>query len=137
MPGRGVTMMRPEAGPAAERQGWPERWRALSGVWGVIVLFAIEMGGIYGGVFSPTEAAGIGAFGAFVFALLRGKLGWRILYAVLIESATTTAILYPMLRTISTGWKRAAVVTSNEGSEWCTLCSRQSRGMRCVAQCWK
>ena len=94
---RAVTWRHPERGPAAERQGWPERLRALRGVWGVILLFAIVMGGIYGGVFSPTEAAGIGAMGAFLFALLRRALTWRILYEVLIESATTTAMLFTVL----------------------------------------
>ncbi|WP_414706488.1 TRAP transporter large permease subunit, partial [Saliniramus sp.] len=45
--------------------------------WPVIALFAIVMGGIYGGIFTPTEAAGIGAFGAFLFALGRGALSWN------------------------------------------------------------
>lgn len=94
---RTVTSIWPERGPAAERQDWPARWQALARVWGVILLFAIVMGGIYGGVFSPTEAAGIGATGAFLFALFRGVLTWRILYEVLIESANTTAMLFTVL----------------------------------------
>jgi tripartite ATP-independent transporter DctM subunit len=55
------------------------------------------MGGIYGGVFSPTEAAGIGAFGAFLFAIARRVLTWRIFYEVLLESAATTAMLFTVL----------------------------------------
>lgn len=94
---RYVTWRRPEEGPAAERTSWPMRWQALWQVWGVIVLFGIVMGGIYGGVFSPTEAAGIGAMGAFFFALIRGSLTWRILYEVLIESVETTAMLFTVL----------------------------------------
>jgi tripartite ATP-independent transporter DctM subunit len=66
-------------------------------VWGVLLLFAIVMGGIYGGVFSPTEAAGIGAFGAFVFALVRRVLDWRSFMEVMLESATTTAMLFMVL----------------------------------------
>ncbi len=87
----------PESGPPGEPMPWSERWRALRGVWGVLVLFAIVMGGIYGGVFSSTEAAGIGACGAFVFALLRGRLTWRVLSTVLVESARTTGMLFLVL----------------------------------------
>lgn len=94
---RSVVFFRPEAGPVADRQDWPARWQAISRVWGVLLLFAIVMGGIYGGVFSPTEAAGIGAFGAFVFALARRALNWRTLYEVLLESAATTAMLFAVL----------------------------------------
>ena len=94
---RGVIFFKPELGPAAERQGWALRWQALSRVWGVILLFAIVMGGIYGGVFTPTEAAGIGAFGAFLFALARRALDLRTFYNVLLESAGTTAMLFGVL----------------------------------------
>lgn len=94
---RSVVFFRPEAGPVADRQDWAARWQAISRVWGVLLLFAIVMGGIYGGVFSPTEAAGIGAFGAFVFALARRALNWRTLYEVLLESAATTAMLFAVL----------------------------------------
>ncbi|GIX12880.1 MAG: hypothetical protein KatS3mg118_0839 [Paracoccaceae bacterium] len=94
---RWVTWRHPEMGPAGPRKGWAERFAALRAVWGVIVLFAVVMGGIYGGVFSPTEAAGIGAFGAFIFALLRGALSWEVLYEVLEESVATTAMLFTVL----------------------------------------
>jgi tripartite ATP-independent transporter DctM subunit len=92
-----VVTLRPQAGPAGERQTWAQRAQALSRVWGVLLLFAIVMGGIYGGVFSPTEAAGIGAFGAFVFALVRRSLTWRSFVEVMLESATTTAMLFMVL----------------------------------------
>lgn len=94
---RYVTWRNPETGPAGVRQEWSERMHALRSVWGVILLFGIVMGGIYGGVFSPTEAAGIGAFGAFVFALLRGALSWTILRELLVESVETTAMLFTVL----------------------------------------
>jgi len=63
----------------------------------VLTLFVFVMGGIYGGVFSPTEAAGIGAFGAFVFAVARRTMDLRGFYAVLLESAATTAMLFTVL----------------------------------------
>lgn len=94
---RWATWRRPESGPAGERIGWPGRLMALRRVWGVLMLFALVMGGIYGGVFSPTEAAGIGAAGAFGFALLRRALTLRTLFDVLLESATTTAMLFTVL----------------------------------------
>jgi len=87
----------PESGPRGERTPWPERLRALQGVWGVIVLFVVVMGGIYGGVFTATEGASIGAFGAFVFALARRALTWRTLIDVLVESSRTTAMLFGIL----------------------------------------
>lgn len=57
----------------------------------------VVLGGIYGGVFTATEGAGIGASGAFFFALLRRALTWRVLYQVLVESARTTAMLFTIL----------------------------------------
>ena len=87
----------PASGPRGERTPWPERWRALRGIWGVVVLFVLVMGGIYGGVFTVTEGAAIGAFGAFIFALARRSLTWAVLAQVLVESARTTAMLFTIL----------------------------------------
>ena len=87
----------PAAGPRAERFDWGERLRALRDVWAVAVLFGVVMGGIYGGVFTATEGAGVGAAGAFGFALLRRTLDWRSLLDVLIDSARTTAMLFIIL----------------------------------------
>ncbi len=93
-----VTIWRnPESGPPGERVGWRDRIRALSGVWGVLVLFLIVMGGIYGGIFTPTEAAGIGASGAFLFALARRKLTVASTYEILIQSVKTTAMIFSIL----------------------------------------
>jgi tripartite ATP-independent transporter DctM subunit len=85
------------AGPPGRRTGWAERWAALRGVWGVAALFLFVMGGIYGGLFTATEGAGMGAFGAMVFALSRRALSWATLYAALAESARTTAMLFMIL----------------------------------------
>ncbi|HVC13203.1 MAG TPA: TRAP transporter large permease [Burkholderiales bacterium] len=67
------------------------------GVISVVALFTLVMGGIYGGVFTPTEAAGVGATGAFAFALARRRLSWNVLYHVLMESGRTTAMLFVIL----------------------------------------
>ncbi len=92
-----ITWRDPAAGPRAERAAWSERLRALRDVWAVGALFVIVMGGIYGGVFTATEGAGIGAFGAFGFALFRRVLSPRALLDVLVESARTTAMLFMIL----------------------------------------
>lgn len=87
----------PEAAPASPRASWAERLQALKGIWGVVVLFVVVMGGIYGGLFTATEGAGFGAFGAFLFALGRGKLTWDTFVEILVESACTTAMLFAIL----------------------------------------
>ena len=78
-----LTVMRnPEVGPAGTRATWGERLQALSHVWAVLLLFFLVIGGLYGALnfwplnlaFSPTEAAGMGAMGAFLIALARGNL---------------------------------------------------------------
>lgn len=87
----------PAAGPPGERVSWRERLRAVEGVWAVALLFILVMGGIYGGVFTATEGAGIGAFGAFCIALARRSLTWRTLLDSLVESGRTTAMLFAIL----------------------------------------
>ncbi|MBF0280487.1 MAG: TRAP transporter large permease [SAR324 cluster bacterium] len=89
-----MTSLYPDLGPKGERTSWPGRLRALRDVWGVMLLFFVVMGGIYGGVFTPTEAAGIGAAGGFLFVVLRGKLSKDLMLNVLISSAKTTAMIF-------------------------------------------
>jgi len=92
-----VTWRDPAAGPPAERFTWRQRLAAIRGIWGVALLFALVIGGIYGGVFTATEGAGVGAAGAFFFALARRTLTPRLLLEVLIESSRTTAMLFTIL----------------------------------------
>jgi tripartite ATP-independent transporter DctM subunit len=92
-----ITWRDPAAGPPAARAGWPERLGAVKHVWPVVLLFAGVIGGIYGGVFTATEGAGIGAGGAFLFALARRGLTWRTLIEVLVESAATTSMIFMIL----------------------------------------
>jgi tripartite ATP-independent transporter DctM subunit len=94
-----------EAGPAGERTAWPGRIAALRSVWAVLLLFLLVIGGLYGLfdveplnlTFSPTEAAGMGAMGAFVIALSRGGLDFSDLIEVLSETALTSASLFAVL----------------------------------------
>jgi len=92
-----ITSRDPAHAPAGARTGWPERWRALRGIWGVLVLVVVVLGGIYGGIFTATEGAGIGAAGAFLFAVARRRLSLAQLAEVLVESARTTAMLFTLL----------------------------------------
>lgn len=87
----------PASGPRGEKSSWGERLRAIEGVWGVALLFLLVMGGIYGGVFTATEGAGIGAFGALCFALFRRALSFRTFLDALVESGRTTAMLFAIL----------------------------------------
>ena len=57
-----------------------ERVTALKGAWQIAVLFVLVIGGIYQGIFTPTEAASVGAFGAFVFALAKGRMNFSNFY---------------------------------------------------------
>jgi tripartite ATP-independent transporter DctM subunit len=85
----------PVAGPAGDPMSAERKREALKSVWPVIGLFILVLGGIYGGVFTPTEAAGIGAFGAATIAWFRGYLrtinDWQV---SLVEAAKTTATLF-------------------------------------------
>jgi C4-dicarboxylate transporter DctM subunit len=87
----------PKAGPRGERVTWKERWASLAGIWPVALLFMFVIGGIYGGLFTATEGAGMGAFAAMVFALWRRALTWKTLYESLVDSGRTTAMLFMIL----------------------------------------
>lgn len=89
-----IARLKPEWGPAGARAGRAERLQKLARVWPVLALFVMVMGGIYGGIFTPTEAAGIGAFGALLFALARRALTWRSLFETLTETAVTSAMIF-------------------------------------------
>ena len=92
-----TTWRHPTWGPRGPRSSWAERGSALKDVWAVAVLFLFVMGGIYGGLFTATEGAGMGAMGALAFAVSRRALTWRTLYDALLESARTTAMLFVIL----------------------------------------
>jgi tripartite ATP-independent transporter DctM subunit len=90
-----VVWIRPAMGPAGAAVPRAARFRAYGNVWPVLVLFALVLGGIYFGVFTPTEASGIGATGAAAFAWWRGRLRTlRQLYESLLEACRTTAALF-------------------------------------------
>ena len=89
-----VTWLQPNLGPRGVRAVLSERLRQLRQVWGVGLIFLLIIGGMYLGVFTATEAAGVGAAGAFAFALLRRRLTWRVLFEALVESGQTTGMIF-------------------------------------------
>jgi tripartite ATP-independent transporter DctM subunit len=88
----------PRIGPAGERMPAGERWSAYARVWPVLALFVVVLGGIYLGIFTPTEASGIGAMGAALFAVWRGQLrSLGALYGMLLDACKTTAALFAVI----------------------------------------
>jgi len=94
---RFIVWRRPDFGPAGMSTGWRERLTAVRNVWPIVLLFIAVLGGIYWGIYTTTEAAGIGAAGALLIALVRRKLGRRALFQALVETLQTTASLFAVL----------------------------------------
>ncbi len=87
-------LINPEMGPRGEATTWNQKFKSLSGTWGILVLIFIVMGGLYMGIVTPTEAAAVGAFGSFLIALFKGKLSISTLFQCLIETGKTTAMIF-------------------------------------------
>jgi C4-dicarboxylate transporter DctM subunit len=92
-----VCKLKPSWGPRAPKVSLTEKLISLKNTWAVLLLFLLVIGGIYLGIFSPTEAGGVGAFGAFAFALGRRKLGWKEFKQSIIDTAGMTAIIFTIL----------------------------------------
>ena len=86
--------LHPEMGPQGESVTWKARFKSLGGTWGMLLLFCVVMGGIYLGVFTPTEAAGVGAFGAFLITFFKRKLTFKSLIQCLLDTGRTTAMIF-------------------------------------------
>jgi len=88
-----LTAHRPELGPAGPRTTFKEKIVSLKGVWHALILFLIVFGGIYGGVFTPTEAGGIGAFGAIVVTAVTGQLTVKSFRDSFLDATKTTGMV--------------------------------------------
>ena len=84
----------PDAGPAAPRASWSERLDSLKETWSIIVIFGVVIIGMYRGWFTPTEGAAVGAFGAFVLAVLHGGMRLRGLVQCLQGTARTSGMIF-------------------------------------------
>jgi len=89
--------LKPQAGPSGERVGMRARFAALRDVWPVLTLFVAVIGGIYGGIFTPTEAAAIGTVGALFFAIVLGGMRWKGLIECLYGTAEATGMIFLIL----------------------------------------
>jgi tripartite ATP-independent transporter DctM subunit len=88
-----ICKRRPEQGPACANPGWRERFVSLIGVGETLILFMIVIGGLFGGIFTPTEAAAIGSAGSFVIALFKRKLNLTMIRKSLFETLRTSCMV--------------------------------------------
>ena len=87
----------PELGAVQPKASWKERFYALRGTWGVLLLIFLIIGGIYSGVFTPTEAGGAAAFSAFLMALGMRRLTVERLKESLLETGRTTIMIFSII----------------------------------------
>jgi tripartite ATP-independent transporter DctM subunit len=88
---------RPGFLPKGERAPWSERLSALKDIWATLLLFVFVIGSIYGGLATATEAAGMGAVGAFLIGIARGRLSPADIRRSLLEATRTTAAVFTIL----------------------------------------
>jgi C4-dicarboxylate transporter, DctM subunit len=88
---------RPGFLPAGPRSDWNKRLASLRDVWAALALFAFVIGGLYGGLFTPTEAGGVGACGAFLISLARRRLTPASVLASLLQATRTAAAVFTVL----------------------------------------
>jgi len=84
-------------GPAGAPSTWKEKLLSLKGVWGMLLLMGLVIGGIYRGIFTPTEASGIGALGAFILLLARKGFKWTLIKSSLLETMRTTSMVFTII----------------------------------------
>jgi len=92
-----IVRVRPDWLPRGEQKTWPERLDGLKDVWAPVLLFVFVIGGLYGGFFTPTEAGGVGATGAFLLGVLRGKLDRAGTLTALLSATRTAAAVFTVL----------------------------------------
>ena len=92
-----IVRLRPRFLPAGALKTWPEKRAALRLVWAPLALFVFVIGGLYGGFFTPTEAGGVGASGAFLLGLARRKLDRAKTRAALLQATRTAAAVFTVL----------------------------------------
>ena len=86
--------LNPESAGVAERVPYGQRFRELLNVWPVLVVFTAVVGGIYGGFFTPTEGAAVGALGTAIIAFFNGGLTWRTLLDSFTDTARSSAMIF-------------------------------------------
>ncbi len=92
-----MTRFKPALGPPGPKFAGREKIASLKDTWGILSLFLLVIGGLYTGWFTPTEAAGVGAFGAFLITIIKRRLTWDNLKASLTDTTKTTAMVFAIL----------------------------------------
>jgi C4-dicarboxylate transporter, DctM subunit len=116
-----IGFVRPDHLPAGPRSAWPDRLGALRDIWATLLLFVFVIGGLYGGLFTATEAAGMGAGGAFLIGVARGRLrGAEILRALLETTRTTAAVFTILIGAILFGYFLTITETPQKVTEFLT-----------------
>jgi C4-dicarboxylate transporter, DctM subunit len=91
------TKLNPSVAPSSVDVPLREKFSSMILAWPMLALFILVMGGIYGGIFTPTEAAGCGAFGSLVITFAQRKMNGRKFWLALMDSAKLTAVIFVML----------------------------------------
>jgi C4-dicarboxylate transporter DctM subunit len=100
-----IGWLRPDFLPMAPRHSWKERLIGLRDIWAMLLLFIFVIGGLYGGLFTPTEAGGVGATGALIIGVIRGKLdGLQIRRSLLQAVRTAAAVLTVLIGALLFGY---------------------------------
>ncbi len=86
--------LRPDLATPSEPLPWGARFKALVGVWPIVAIFCIVFGGIYGGLFSPTEGAAVGAVGTFLAGVVQRELGIEGIKRSFLGTAETSAMVF-------------------------------------------
>jgi C4-dicarboxylate transporter DctM subunit len=89
-----ICKLNPAAGPPGPKTSFRNKIISLRKIWVMLILFGLIMGGIYMGFFSPTEAGGVGCFGAFVFAIAKRRLNWKAFLDAIYETARITSMTF-------------------------------------------
>lgn len=92
-----IGFVRPDFLPRAPRHSWKERVEGLRNIWATLLLFVFVIGGLYGGLFTPTEAGGMGAGGAFLIGVARGRLDRAEIRRSLLQATRTAAAVFTVL----------------------------------------
>lgn len=92
-----IVTFKPDMLPAGEARPWRERVLAIKDVWAPLALFVFVIGGLYGGLFTPTEAGGMGATGAFILGVVRRKLSRAQIREALLQATRTAAAVFTVL----------------------------------------
>ena len=92
-----IGFVRPGFLPRTPRHSWKERVVGLRDIWATMLLFVFVIGGLYGGLFTPTEAGGMGAGGAFLIGVLRRRLDRTEIRRSLLQATRTAAAVFTVL----------------------------------------